>query len=181
MTDFAKYIKTPQPEWINSGLTMAKQTTMHSLFGKPGQLSENCSEVTNPTLKKAMKTVDVGPFRVTGHRLAVGSLKQVLMRVSSVRPDLYAAVKTAGMVCCRAVRGSTKNFSSHSWGTAVDLYFGKHVDPMGDGWAQRGLLELYPFFHSAGWFWGAGWSREDSMHFEVAEQTLLRWRADGKT
>ena len=36
------------------------------------------------------------------------------------------------------------------------------------------------FFNEAGWYWGAGYGREDSMHFEVGEALLRQWVADGR-
>jgi len=90
-------------------------------------------------------------------------------------PEAYAQIGTAGMLCCRFVRGSKKSISNHSWGTAVDLTFGGEVDPRGDGKCQHGLVRVYRFFHAEGWFWGAGFSREDAMHFELADETVGEW------
>jgi len=78
------------------------------------------------------------------------------------------------MLCCRYVRGSKKVISNHSWGTAIDLTIAGRLDPPGDGFTQVGLLKLYRFFREAGWYWGAGFRREDSMHFELAEATFLK-------
>jgi hypothetical protein len=38
----------------------------------------------------------------------------------------------------------------------------------------RGCLQLAPFFNKHGWYWGAGFSGKsvDSMHFELAEETI---------
>lgn len=154
---------------------------MLEVLGKPrASLTADCAAVTNAKLKDLMVTQSVGPFRVTGLRPAVESLRQILAKVKSERPDLYAEVRTAGMLCCRAVRGSKTSFSNHSWGTAIDLYFGDHVDALGDGKTTRGLLEIYRFFHAAGWFWGAAWERDDAMHFEAADETIRRWKREGK-
>ena len=43
-----------------------------------------------------------------------------------------------------------------------------------------GLVVLAEFFNDAGWYWGAGYGREDSMHFEVGEALLRQWVADGR-
>jgi hypothetical protein len=45
---------------------------------------------------------------------------------------------------------------------------------------QRGLLEMYPYFHKQGFFWGSEFSKEDSMHWEAADETIRRWRREGK-
>ena len=38
------------------------------------------------------------------------------------------------------------------------------------------LLALFPLFNRFGWFWGAGFSggAVDSMHFELAEETIRK-------
>ena len=45
---------------------------------------------------------------------------------------------------------------------------------------QFGLLLLAELFNEEGWFWGAAYNREDSMHFEVGVETLRKWQAEGK-
>ena len=117
-------------------------------------------------------TASVGPFRVTGLDIAVQSLARVMDSVRRHDPEVYAQLGTAGMLCCRFVRGSKTVLSNHSWGTAVDLTFGGEVDPRGDGKCQLGLLRVYRFFHQEGWYWGAGFPREDAMHFELADETV---------
>lgn len=181
MSRLSELIPTPAPESINSGYSYAKQSTMLELLGRPRPtLTTDCAAVSNPKLKALLVTESVGPFRVTGLKPAVESLRQVFASVKEKRPDLYAEVRTAGMLCCRAVRGSKEHFSNHAWGTAVDLYFGDYVDALGDDKTQRGLLELYPYFRAAGWFWGAEFSREDSMHMEIADETIRRWKRECK-
>lgn len=36
------------------------------------------------------------------------------------------------------------------------------------------------FFNGEGWVWGAAYGREDSMHFEVARETIEKWIAEGR-
>ena len=43
---------------------------------------------------------------------------------------------------------------------------------------QFGLLILAEYFNDEGWYWGAAYNREDSMHFEVGEETLRAWLAE---
>lgn len=81
------------------------------------------------------------------------------------------------MLCCRLVRGSRQTASNHSWGVAIDLKIDGELDRPGDGFVQSGLLRAYRFFHEEGWYWGAGFRREDAMHFELAEATFLRLAA----
>ena len=77
------------------------------------------------------------------------------------------------------MRGSSTSVSNHSWGTAIDLKLEGMLDSFGDGDTQFGLLLLAELFAKEGWFWGATYSREDSMHFEVGEETLRRWADAG--
>ena len=67
-------------------------------------------------------------------------------------------------------------FSNHSFGTAIDLFFGKAVVPQGTHLTHRGNFLLFPFFNRHGWYWGAEFSGDfvDSMHFELAEETVLK-------
>ena len=44
----------------------------------------------------------------------------------------------------------------------------------------EGLAAMAPFFNAEGWFWGVGFnSFEDGMHFEIADETIRQWQADG--
>ena len=177
MTDYSKLVPCPSYDSINTGLSAAKQSTMLKVFGRPGRLTKNCSRVTNENLRYLMVTQSVGPFRVTGLRPVVEILTDLFAEVKATKPDLYLQVKTAGMTCCRAVRGSRRTFSNHSWGTAVDLYFGDYVDYVGDGKTQLGLLQLYYYFRKRGFYWGcefgkANSKREDSMHMECSDELI---------
>ena len=101
-------------------------------------------------------------------------------RLKAEEPEIYAALGTAGALCARHVRGAPNTVSSHAWGAAVDLTLTGNLDAMGDDATQFGLVVLAEFFNDAGWYWGAGYGREDSMHFEVGEALLRQWVADGR-
>jgi hypothetical protein len=161
---------------MNTGLSPAKESTMLKKFGKPGQLTKDCSNPTGKIKKRIRFGVDVGPFKVSGLDFAVESLRQIFAEVQQQMPDVFAEVKTAGMLCVRHRRKSNMLFSNHSFGTAIDLFFGKAVVPQGVHLAHRGNLLLFPFFNRHGWFWGAEFSGDfvDSMHFELAEETILK-------
>ena len=103
-----------------------------------------------------------------------------IQRLKDEEPEIYAALGTAGAMCARFIRGSTTSISNHSWGAAVDLTLEGNLDAMGDGGTQFGLVILAEFFNDEGWYWGAGYGREDSMHFEVGEELLRGWIAEGK-
>jgi hypothetical protein len=164
---------------MNQQLTNLRQTTMLNLFGNPSATKTvNCGPVTNPRLKAKLVTKSVGPFRVTGHKAAVKSLATILTEVKAELPDLYSLIGTAGMLCARKVRGG-RSWSNHSWGFAIDITIGGKLDVRGDNQIQAGLLALYPYFHSHGWWWGAEFPAEDGMHFEVADETVWKWRELG--
>ena len=77
------------------------------------------------------------------------------------------------------IRGTNGRLSSHAFGLAIDLNIEGHLDNFTDGKTQLGLILLADFFREAGWIWGAGFSREDSMHFEVSREKLEEWRQEG--
>lgn len=169
------------PSNINIGLSSARASNMIAILGRPGNLTENCSPVTNAHVRSLLVTENVGPFTVTGLKPAIEAIKRIFAKVKQEKPDLYQQLGTAGMLCCRKVRGGT-NFSNHSWGTAVDIKISSELDSVGDGKAQQGLVELAPYFQEESFFWGAGFSnraREDSMHFEASTELIDKWKQDG--
>jgi hypothetical protein len=180
-SNLAALVPVPPPDQINVGLTSATPSFMLGVFGIPGNLTEDCSPITNSRLRRLLVTDDVGPFRVTGLRPAVAALKRIFSKVKQEKPQVYAEVKTAGMLCCRKIRRGS-SYSNHSWGTAIDLKFGNQLDKVGDGKTQVGLLELAPYFNAEKFYWGAefGGSREDSMHFETSRELIQQWQGTGE-
>ncbi|AMR30324.1 hypothetical protein A0256_02275 [Mucilaginibacter sp. PAMC 26640] len=169
-------IPIPAKEIMNKGLSSAAETTMLAVLGTPGSLTKDCSKGDPVYNKKLLTGVDIGPFKVTGLAYAVESLKQIFAQVKTEHPDVYAGVKTAGMWCVRSRRANPHKFSNHSFGTAIDLYFGKGVVDQGVHQTHRGIYILFPYFNAHGWYWGAEFSGDyvDSMHFELAEETILK-------
>ena len=183
--DFGKLV--PIPREINRGVTRARNATMIKALGRPGALSTDCTPVTNERLRRLLVTSDVGPFAVTGLRVAVEALQRIFDRVRQREPELLGQLSTAGMLCCRRIRTlpgrpRSRSFSSHSWGTAVDVKVRGVLDPRGDGMTQLGLLVLHPFFNEERFFWGAGFSGafEDSMHFEASDELVRDWAREGR-
>lgn len=127
-----------------------------------------------------MVTKSVGPFRVTGFDLAVDLLASSLAVVKVKNPELYDALGTAGMLCCRHVRGVPGLLSNHALGMAIDFTIDGVLDPRGDGRVQRGLLDLYGVMKGFGWFWGAEFRIEDSMHMEVGGEAIRQWINQGR-
>ena len=167
-------IAIPPTSTFNHGLSSADERTMLDLLGVPGQKTSQCSPVTGIVKARIKTRIDVGPFTVTGLDIAVDRLKAAFDEASEQIPDVVAQVKSAGMLCVRHIRNDANKFSNHSWGTAVDLYFGQDVVPQGTKRTYRGCLQLAPFFNNHGWYWGAGFSGSsvDSMHFELAKETI---------
>lgn len=168
------------PKSINIGITSARQKTMLSLLGHPRKsYDQKCRPVTNTQLKRLIVTDSVGPFRVTGLKPAIESLQEVMNEIQTKEPEVYNALGTVGMLCARFVRGSKRSISNHSWGTAVDLTLNGKLDTRGDNRVQVGLTKIAPIFNKYGWFWGAGFRTEDSMHFEVGEDKIRQWYTEG--
>lgn len=177
MTEMMRLAKTR----FNKGITQPRNRTMLDLLGPPrDSYSDDCQPVTSDSLRELIQTRKVGPIEVTMLAPALDSLGRVMARLKETDPDIYTAVGTAGAVCARYIRGSRTSVSNHSWGTAIDLTLEGELDPFADGGTQFGLLILAEYFNDEGWYWGAGYNREDSMHFEVGEETLRAWKRDGR-
>jgi hypothetical protein len=143
-------------------------------FRVPGAKTQNCSPATGAIKQRIVSLINVGPFKVSGLDIAVQLLKAVFDEAEQQIPSVVAAVKNDGMLCVRHKRMNPNSFSNHSWGTAIDLFFGTAAVPQGSHKTNRGCLQLAPFFNRHGFYWGAGFSGSsvDSMHFELAEQTI---------
>lgn len=168
-------------ERFNTGVTQPNNRVMLDILGHPREsYSTDCQPVTNPAIRSRLETRQVGPIRVTMLQPALDSLGRILARLEQSDPDIYSEIGTAGALCARLIRGSTRSVSNHSWGTAIDIKLEGKLDRFADGGTQFGLLILAEYFNEEGWYWGAVYSREDSMHFEVGVETLRQWRAEGK-
>jgi hypothetical protein len=167
-------VDIPPTNTFNQNLTSASEATMLGIFGVPGAKTQDCSPATGAFKQRIVSLVNVGPFKVSGLDIAVQLLKAVFDEAEQQIPNVVAAVKNDGMLCVRHKRMNPNSFSNHSWGTAIDLFFGTAAVPQGSHKTARGCLQLAPFFNKHGWYWGAGFSGSsvDSMHFELAEQTI---------
>ncbi|MFD1343692.1 M15 family metallopeptidase [Litorisediminicola beolgyonensis] len=166
---------------FNKGVTQPRNRIMLEVLGHPrDSYSTNCQAVTQPRLKALMETRQVGPIRVTMVKPALESLERIVAKLKVTEPDIHDALGTAGALCARLIRGSRSSVSNHSWGTAIDVKLQGKLDGFGDGGTQFGLLLLAELFNEEGWYWGATYNREDSMHFEVGVETLRKWQAEGK-
>ncbi len=166
---------------VNEGLTNSSSSYLVGLFGPPREdLSQECQPMTNPLLKDLVVTRDVGPIRVTLLEPAIVSMQQVFKNVQVFEPELYDRISSAGSLCVRLIRGSETSISTHAFGLSVDLNIDGQLDTLGDGKTQLGLTILADFFNKEGWYWGAGFGREDSMHFQVSREKIETWQRLGQ-
>lgn len=171
----------PAPADVNSGLSDAKPSTLLTLFGPAwkGSLGEDCGEIRRE-YRQFISTKDCGPFRASGNTVFLQLISEAFAEVFARNPDLYHSLGTAGCLCARLVRGSRSTPSNHSWGTAIDLTISGVLDDRGDNKCLRGLLELYPFMHKRGIYWGTEYPTEDSMHWGMSDELLWRLALDGR-
>lgn len=143
---------------INAGLVCPTSSHMMALLGDPN----------SQRMKGLTATESVGPFRATGLKPALASLRSVLATVLRKYPTLNGILGYNGMHLIRKTRNGA-SYSNHSWGIAIDFVIGVDAPPYGAGYSMRGLDVMVPHFHRAGWYWGGGYrsiGRKDAMHFE---------------
>lgn len=178
---FAQVVLIADRRNVNEGLTNSSSSYLMSIFGPPREdLTQECQPMTNPILKDLVVTRDVGPVRVTMLEPAIISLQQVFKNVQVFEPELYDRISTAGSLCVRLIRGSETSVSTHAYGLSLDLNIDGQLDVLGDNRTQLGLTILAEFFNKEGWYWGAGFGREDSMHFQVSREKIETWRRLGQ-
>ncbi|MEX0368732.1 MAG: M15 family metallopeptidase [Ruegeria sp.] len=166
---------------VNKGLQIASPSYLEGVFGKPREvLTSKCQGMTNQRLASKLRTEQVGPVRVRMLEPALESLGRVFEKIKATDPDLYARINTAGALCVRHIRGAPGRTSTHAFGLSLDLNIDGRLDRLGDGKTQLGLTILADFFKTEGWYWGAGFSREDSMHFEVSRNLVEKWIDEGR-
>lgn len=171
--NYTDHLPLPPRASVNVGLTSPSNRTIIAKLGSPrDSYTQECAAATNAAFVAACTTASVGPFRVTGHRDAVTSLRGVFAEVQREHPDLYAKLGTAGMLCCRYQRGSTTAVSNHAFGTAIDMKIGGVLVPRRANYAIVGLSMLAPYFNRAGWYWGATFGTPDPHHFECGSALI---------
>lgn len=169
-------VPRPDAHTLNQGLVAVSPSFMVQQLGQPRQsYSSDCQPLTNEKLKRHVVTRSMGRFRVTGLAAAVDSLQLALEDVRVEQPAVYEVLGTAGMLCCRLVRGSSTAISNHSWGTAIDFTLNGILDRRGDDRVQMGLTLMAPIMNRHGWYWGAAFRTEDAMHFEASRMLITQW------
>ncbi|MBE9141402.1 peptidoglycan-binding protein [Nodosilinea sp. LEGE 07088] len=170
-SDYTTLVPIPPDSEMNQGLTspsVGGDEYMLNLLGDP----------ENPSFD--LVTEDVGPFTATGLKPAVEALTNIFEKVEQEKPELYEQLGYLGMLNVRKIAGTT-TWSNHAWGAAIDIQIGNtEADLDRDGQTYRGLVELYPYFEDAGFYWGAEFStNEDPIHFEASRELLEEWRRAG--
>lgn len=176
--EMTRLVPRPSPQDVNSGLSSCKPSTLRAKFGEPrSSYSQDCQPATGAKLKANLATGKWFGQTVRGLKAAVESLARIEAKIRDKYPEMVPHMGHAGMLCCRYQRGSKSKVSNHAWGNAIDLAFDGVVDRRGDDLCQAWLLKVYGFFHEEGWYWGCEFNTEDSMHFELADETVRRMAA----
>jgi hypothetical protein len=170
---------------LNVGLSSAREETMIACLGSPQMplTTDDTPERASPTVKKLEKFQAIGGVNADGIAPAVDSLQTILTEAFGEIPELEEALRGDGMLVVRlrrptSHRPSTK-ISNHAWGTAIDLKLDGMEPPGATGdKVPYFIAALAPYFNKAGWYSGIGFA--DDMHFEVADETIRTWAADGE-
>lgn len=155
---------------------VASTETLTGLLGVPGKVGSTCTEPTSPRLVKLLATESVGPFRVNALVPMIEALRNALADVKQRDPELYESLGSAGALCVRTTRGSSTVFSRHAWGLAVDITIHGQLPQLQRGTTWEGLARLAPYLEKEGFIL----TQEEGFHFEITEQTILRWQREGK-
>lgn len=171
---------------LNKGLSAAKVSTMIAAMGRPREpLSQHdCrDEQASASVKRLLGTRKITDhLSLRGIKPALDSVEAVLAKVKTANPELIDQLRTEGMICVRHKNPTDGSISdepsNHSWGTAIDFKLVGHEAPGNTGKvAPRWVAIMAPFFNEAGWYSGIGF--HDTMHFEVADETIRKWKSDG--
>jgi hypothetical protein len=169
---------------INTGLSSASEPTMVSILGSPQMplTTDDQPSRASDLVKKLKVSKVISPhISVNGIKPAIESLGKVLEAAFAKEPTLKDVLGTEGMLNVRMRKptsGKKSNkISNHAWGTAIDFKIvGEKAPGNTGGNIPRFIAVLIPFFHDAGWFSGIAF--RDTMHFEVAEETIRQWSKD---
>jgi hypothetical protein len=171
---------------LNKGLSAARVSTMVEALGRPREpLSQHeCRDKqASPNVVRLRDTRKItAHLTLRGIKPALDSIEGVLAKVKAENSELIEQLRTDGMICVRHKKPTDGSFSNepsnHSWGTAVDFKLAGHGAPGNTGSkAPRFIAIMAPFFNEAGWYSGIGF--HDTMHFEVADETIRKWKEQG--
>ena len=161
------------------------QAELIRFFGNPG--------TSGPGSVRSQMIPVIPPFKMyyegkllkslSFHRKGAPALLSVLNKVwdyydnDQSKIDALGISKTAGTWNPRKVRGSKTKWSSHAFGTAIDI----NAEQNGFNVAGNIPLPMIAAFKSEGFRWGGNYkSRKDPMHFELIasgepERTFEEW------
>jgi hypothetical protein len=169
---------------INEGIHSAQENTMISVLGSPRlPLTTDCQNARASDIVKAalVKKNVTDILRLEGLKPAMQSATDTLAAVFKDFPDLKEVLVTGGMFCTRYRKPTSgkksTHISNHSWGTAIDFgIYGYKLPGNTGNYVPRFIAVLLPYFNRAGWYSGIAFN--DTMHFEVADETIRKWSAD---
>lgn len=177
-------VQLPPPSQLNPGLNPISPNKLQQILGiprnnlPPHASGGPCFNLDNDLIEAFIVRRRVGLFQVTGLQPAVDSLADVMDEINHSLPDMFTTLDTAGMLCVRRIAGSP-SISNHAWGTAVDLRVNGVLNVIDDMKALPTLHAIAPIFNKHGWYWGAEFPHEDSMHFEVSLEKMVQWDQAG--
>lgn len=178
--DYTQIVPAPKASDVNTGVEPCPTQLIIQRRGMPRrELSSTCMPATSPYWSKRMVTKDVGPFRATGFEPFLDFLASRFALVKRAKPDLYAVLGSAGVLCIRHVRGRPGVLSNHGFGMAWDGKISGIIDPRGDGLVQVGMLELWKIIKCPELYWGVEFRVEDGMHIEASRKLVMDWIQEG--
>lgn len=169
-------LPAPGDKAINTGVLPCPTSELTRRHGMPRKiLTASCWPVQSEFWRKRIVTADVGPFNATGDWQFLDLLAKLHAAIKVENPQLYGSLGTAGVLCCRHVRGVPGVLSNHGLGLAIDYKIDGVLDPRGDEKVQKGLLKLYSIAKRFKLYWGAEFRTEDAMHFEASRELVVAW------
>lgn len=171
---------------INVKLDDCTQAAMISALGSPKMplTTSDQPDRASPKVKAMLATRKISKHvRVTGIKPALDSLGAVMAEVFDAEPELDDVLSTQGMLNVRMRKPTngkkSKLISNHAWGTAIDFCLLGQDAPGNTGdKVPRFIAVMIAIFNRYGWYSGIGFN--DTMHFELANETIKAWAADGK-
>jgi hypothetical protein len=186
MSDLSDPVPISSIPSLNAGLSSATASTMIDVLGAPREplVQNECrNEQASPAVTRLLEPRRITEhFRLTGIKPALDSVQAVIAKVKAEHPELIERLSTEGMICVRHRKPTSgapsDQPSNHCWGTAVDFKLIGGEAPGNTGLnVPRWVAILVPFFNQEGWFSGIAF--KDAMHFEVADETIRKWKRDG--
>lgn len=173
---------------INTGLTSAQEQTMISVLGSPLKPLTTVDQPArvSPVVKHLIADLSLGNVVVTGIKPAIDSILVILNQAfeleKATNHDLKSVLSSRDMLNVRLRKPTSgkpsEKISNHAWGTAIDFKIKGHIHPGNTGQSiPRFIAVLLPLFNAAGWYSGIAF--HDTMHFEVANETIRKWSAEG--